>query len=97
MKRWHKKYEWVDHAQCGDSPIHTMENPNESERIEAEAICTRCIVRPECIEWALREKASSVFVAGVYLPDPSMKRELRLLYNQLQESIPSELAIVGEV
>jgi hypothetical protein len=97
MKRWHKKYEWVDHAQCGDSSIHTMENPNESERIEAEAICTRCMVRPECIEWALREKASSVFVAGVYLPDPSMKRELRLLYNQLQESIPSELAMVGEV
>ena len=97
MKRWHRKYEWVDHAKCGDSTIHTMENPNESDRIEAKVICTGCVVRPECIEWALREKASSVFVAGIYLPDPSMKRELRLLYHQLQESIPSELAMVGEV
>jgi hypothetical protein len=97
MKKWHRKYEWIDHAQCADSAVHTMENPSESDCLEARVICGRCIVRPECIEWALMENACSVFVAGIYLPDPSNKRELRLLYHQLQESIPSERELVGEV
>jgi hypothetical protein len=97
MKKWQRKDEWVELARCGDSAIHTMENPTDIDRLEAEAICGECLVRPECIEWAVREKACSVFVAGIYLPDPADKRELRLLYNQLEKSIPSERALIGEI
>jgi len=97
MRKWHRKYEWVDLARCADSAVHTMENPSDSDCLEAETICSECLVRPECIEWAIKEKACSVFVAGIYLPDPSSKRELKLLYTQLEQSIPQERTLVGEV
>ena len=96
MKTWHRKDEWVELASCGDSAIHTMENPDEMDRIEAETICGECIVRPECIQWAIMERACSVFVAGIYLPDPANKRELKLLYSQLEKSLPAERALIGE-
>jgi len=97
MKKWQRKDEWVELARCGDSAIHTMENPSDSDRLEAEAICGECLVRPECIQWAIRERACSVFVAGIYLPDPGNKRELRLIYSQLEKSIPAERALIGEI
>jgi hypothetical protein len=97
MKKWQRINEWMDLARCGDSDIHTMENPSETDCLEAKAICGECLVRPECIEWAIREKACSVFVAGIYLPDPSSKRELKLLYIQLEQSIPAERALIGDV
>jgi hypothetical protein len=97
MKKWQRKDEWVELARCGDSAIHTMENPTDIDQLEAEIICGECLVRPECIEWAVREKACSVFVAGIYLPDPANKRELRLLYNQLEKSITAERALIGEI
>jgi hypothetical protein len=97
MKTWHRKDEWVELARCGDSAIHTMENPDEMDRLEAEAICGECIVRPECIQWAIKERACSVFVAGIYLPDPANKRELKLLYSQLEKSLPAERELIGEI
>lgn len=97
MKKWHRQDEWVELSRCGDSAIHTMENPTEMDHLEAEVICGECLVRPECIQWAVRERACSVFVAGVYLPDPANKRELKLIYSRLEKSIPAERALIGEI
>ena len=96
MKTWLRKDEWVDLAVCGESTVHTMENPTELDHLDAKLICDECLVRPECIEWAIREKACSVFVAGVYLPDPQYKRELKLLYNHLLKSLPAERELRGD-
>lgn len=90
MKRWMRRDEWMDLAMCGDSEVHTTENPTELDIHEASHICDGCLVRPECIEWAIRERACSVFVAGTYLPDPGMKRELKFTYSMLQESLAEE-------
>jgi hypothetical protein len=97
MKTWYRKDEWVELAMCGESAIHTMETPDESDRKAAALICQKCLVRPECIEWAVREKACSVFVAGIYLPDPANKRELRLIYAALEKSLPAEREMIGEI
>jgi hypothetical protein len=97
MKKWRRKDEWVEIARCADSDMHTMENPSEMDKLEAEVFCGECVVRPECIEWAIRERACSVFVAGIYLPDPANKRELKLLYSQLEKSLPAERELIGEI
>ena len=97
MKKWRRKDEWVEIAMFADSDIHTMENPSDIDKLEAEVFCDECVVRPECIEWAIREKACSVFVAGIYLPDPANKRELKLLYSQLEKSLPAERELIGEI
>ena len=96
MKTWLWKDEWVDLARCAESAVHTVENPTELDHADARAICDECLVRPECIEWAIREKACSVFVAGVYLPDPQYKRELKLVYSQLSRSLPAERDLRGD-
>jgi len=97
MKKWHRQFEWIELAICGGSTLHTMENPTDADRLEAEIFCGECVVRPECIQWAIREKACSVFVAGVYLPDPANKRELKLIYSELEKSLPAERALIGEI
>jgi hypothetical protein len=97
MKTWLRRDEWVELALCTDSAVHTAENPSEVETLIAEQICSECLVRPECIEWAIRERASAVFVAGVYLPDPGEKRELKLTYNRLQKSLANERELRGPV
>jgi len=96
MKTWLRKDEWMDLAMCAESAVHTMENPTELDNSDATSICDECLVRPECIEWAIRERACSVFVAGVYLPDPQYKRELKLLYNYLSNSLPAERELRGD-
>lgn len=110
MKTWRKKYEWTSYAACADNPLHTaemvtgedLEAQDEpgvtlTDISEAQKVCQECRVRPECIEWAIREKACAVVVAGKYLPDPFFKKELRAAYNELQKSLPSELEKRGEV
>lgn len=77
-------------AMCGGSAVHTTEEPDENAYLEAARACDICQVRPECIEWAIREGACSVFVAGTYLPDPQFKRELKFTYSMLQESLAAE-------
>jgi hypothetical protein len=96
MKIWLRKDEWVELALCEGSGVHTMENPTELDKSDAKLICDECLVRPECIEWAVREKACSVFVAGVYLPDPMNKRDLKLVYSQLSKSLPAERELRGD-
>jgi hypothetical protein len=96
MKRWMRRDEWAGLSACGGSDVHTAERPSESDSALAISICARCVVRPECIEWAVREKACSVFVAGVYLPDPKHKSELKALYSRLESSIPSEQKLRGD-
>lgn len=91
MKTWRRRYEWVQFANCGGSELHTGENLNIGQVNAASKLCSDCRVRPECIEWAIREKVSTVVVAGVYLPDPIFKRELREAYIRLNESIPLEI------
>lgn len=56
----------------------------------AREICDGCTVRPECIEWALRENACGVMVAGVQLPDPVYKKELAEAYCQLKDTLSDE-------
>lgn len=90
MKRWMRRDEWMDLAMCGGSEVHTMEDPDEDDHRQAAKACDACLVRPECIEWAIREKACAVFVAGTYLPDPGMKRELKSVYSMLEQSLPAE-------
>ena len=105
MKTWHKKYEWTAYAACSDNPLHTAEygceltddamdvagfEMTEVGLRNAYRVCLGCEVRPECIEWALREKACAVVVAGVYLPDPGNKKELRAAYSELLKSLPGE-------
>jgi hypothetical protein len=92
MKTWLRRDEWMYLAACWESEVHTAEDPSPSDCDEAEAICGGCRVRPECIQWAIRDRASSVFVAGIYLPDPQFKRELRLAYKYLQGSLDQEFA-----
>lgn len=97
MKTWRRKYEWVQYALCAGSELHTGEDLTPEELVEAQRICAGCLVRPECMEWAVQEKACSVVVAGVLLPDPVFKRELRVAYNDLKKSIPGEKQVRGDV
>jgi hypothetical protein len=97
MKRWLRSDEWSGLAACGGSDLHTVENPSESQVEEAAAVCARCIVRPECIQWAVRDNACAVFVAGVYLPDPHHKKELKKVYNLLKSSLPMEFQLRGDL
>jgi hypothetical protein len=87
--------EWTELAACGGVDAHTAENPDAEQLAEAKRVCGGCLVRPECIQWALREKACSVFVAGIYLPDPKYKRELKVLYSHLESSLTRELDLRG--
>lgn len=111
MKTWRKKYEWTIYSACANSELHTAEynvgdisDPcdqpgnllNESEFERAVALCGSCRVRPECIEWALSEKACGVIVAGLHLPDPFCKKELKEAYAKLRELLPSEKVNRGE-
>lgn len=95
MKTWLRKYEWVQYALCVDSSIHTAEALTDAEVDAAAAICSACRVRPECMEWAVREKACSVVVAGVYLPDPMYRKELRAAYAELRRNLPAEFEARG--
>lgn len=110
MKTWRKKYEWTSYAACADNPLHTAEMPAGEDSdaqdqpgmviddiSEAQKVCDKCKVRPECIEWAIRENACAVVVAGRYLPDPFFKKNLRAAYNELQKALPGELKKRGEV
>lgn len=106
MKTWLRKYEWTIYAACADSDLHTAEylapDPPRVELDEeslktAVDICRECKVRPECIEWAIKEKACAVMVAGVYLPDPVFKKELRLAYQHLQKLLPVERKNRGDL
>ena len=90
MKTWKRKYEWMQLAVCAGSDLHTAETLNAEQLEEATKMCDSCKVRPECMEWALKENACSVFVAGVSLPDPAFKRELRSAYAFLKRSLPKE-------
>jgi coenzyme F420-reducing hydrogenase delta subunit len=95
MRTWQRKYEWVQLAACEGSDLHTKDDPSESEVRAAAAVCAGCKVRPECIEWALRERACGVVVAGEYLPDPMYKRELRAVYAKLRRAFPDEFEARG--
>lgn len=95
MKTWLRKYEWVQYAMCVDSPLHTAEELSDDELDAAAAICANCRVRPECMEWAVREKACSVVVAGVFLPDPMYRKELRAAYSELRRNLPAEFLARG--
>jgi hypothetical protein len=111
MKTWLKKYEWMIYAACVDNPIHTAEMGTPiggdgdwsdipgflADISEAQEVCDSCIVRPECIEWALSDNASGVVVAGVYLPDPANKKELRNAHAELRKSLPLERERRGDV
>lgn len=113
MKTWRRKYEWTAYAACVDSTLHTAEyfapeldnsgldtpafELSDRDLESAAEVCRVCRVRPECIEWAVREKACSVVVAGTYLPDPIFKRELRVAYHKLQKSLPAEREKRGDV
>lgn len=96
MKRWLRRDEWMELSYCGDSPVHTVDNPTPEQTAAAQSICGPCVVRPECIEWAIREQVSAVFVAGVYLPDPQYKKDLRVMYRRLEESLPQERQVRGD-
>jgi hypothetical protein len=96
MKMWTRRDEWVELALCVDSDIHTMENPAAEHMQLAAQLCGQCRVRPECIEWAVRESACAVVVAGTYLPDPQNKKELKSIYHQLRESLPNERKARGD-
>lgn len=90
MKMWTRRDEWIDLALCVDSDVHTAEDPDDQDIAAAAAICGQCLVRPECIEWAIRESACAVFVAGTYVPDPQFKKDLRAVYAALKQSLPQE-------
>lgn len=91
MKKWRKKYEWMQYAACVSDPRHTGEiEPFGESPIDvpglilssgdldgAARVCEGCNVRTECIKWALEENSCSVVVAGVYLPDPGFRLRLR--------------------
>lgn len=96
MKRWRKADEWVAYALCGGNDLFTAEELTDSEMVAVQKICGDCLVRPECIEWALREAACSVVVAGIPLPDPGMKKDLKKIYHRLEDSLPQERAVRGE-
>lgn len=95
MKTWTRRYEWVNFINCADSPLHTTDNLTPEEVAQAAEVCSTCQTRPECIEWALRDKACAVMVAGTYLPDPMFKRELRAAHNHLRNSLASEYEARG--
>lgn len=101
MKTWLKKYEWTSYAACADNDLHTAEYDDQFQLNplfqQAKKVCSLCTVRPECIKWALREKACGVVVAGTYLPDPIYKKELKAAYSELQKSVMFEEKIRGEV
>lgn len=61
-----------------------------------QVICSQCRVRPECIEWALQQRASAVIVAGAILPDPHFKKSLRSIHRYLRERLPYEHEARGE-
>lgn len=95
MKRWVRKDEWMELAACGGSEVHTADDPDEQQLAEAILVCAGCRVRPECIEWAVSDRACGVVVAGTYLPDPKLRRELKLLYIQLGSSLAGERELRG--
>lgn len=97
MKTWRQKYEWIQYALCEGSDLHTGENLTDEQINEAASICFACLVRPECMEWAVEEKVSSVIVAGQLLPDPMFKRELRAMYANFRKQIPDEKQARGDV
>ncbi len=96
MKLWKRADEWVAYARCGGDERFTAEELDDDTSAELYAICADCRVRPECIAMALKQKACSVMVAGVYLPDPIFKTELKAIYTELRESLPNELEERGE-
>lgn len=97
MKTWRRKYEWVQYAPCEGSELHTGENLTDEQVSQAARICFECRVRPECMEWAVEEKASAVIVAGVLLPDPMFKRDLRVMYANFRKQIPEEKTLRGDL
>lgn len=90
LKTWLTDQDWYFEAMCGGNLLHTMEDPSEDDREEAFRICDSCPVRVECIEAALREQWVSVFCAGVYIPDPKHKAEVRKVWKLLEHMLPGE-------
>jgi len=96
-KTWLKRDAWVQLALCWGSDAHTAEDPDDEQLAYAAAVCGDCPVRYECAKYAVETKMCSVVIAGVYLPDPIHKEELRMKWKQLQDSLPDELEARGEI
>jgi len=48
--------DWIDDAACADLPQH-MFFPGRGEPVSpAQAVCARCAVREECLEYAMRNR-----------------------------------------
>lgn len=96
MKTWRTKHEWMNLCNCAHDVRFTAEKLTVQDYNEVREICRDCVVRPECMQWAIREQACSVVVAGVMLPDPAAKRTLRRTYRAFAQAIPRELEARGE-
>lgn len=94
MKIWRNKFEWMGYANCLDDVRFVSESSSDDEQLET--ICDQCRVRPECIQWAVSDEVSSVFVAGVRLPDPAHKRALRAEHERLGRTYDAEVVARGE-
>ena len=94
MKTWRKQFEWMLYAGCeGDVRFISESDEDDSD---LEEICRGCSVRPECIKWATTSDVSSVFVAGVRLPDPAFKKQLRSDVERLRSTYDEALVARGD-
>lgn len=98
MKRWKTRFEWMVYARCVENPDHTSEcAPDSPEAAAAAEVCAECQVRPECISWALENQFCSVVVAGVHIPDPANKKEVRSAHTKLREILSVESRTEREI
>ncbi|WP_411828816.1 WhiB family transcriptional regulator [Mycobacterium intracellulare] len=96
IRLWDTATEWRGYANCRGDERFTAERLTAQDIVEVQQICGQCRVRPECIEWALQQRASAVIVAGAIMPDPQFKKSLRRVHRFLRDRLPYEREARGE-
>jgi WhiB family redox-sensing transcriptional regulator len=89
---------WVERGRCiGEDPDLFFpvgsSGPALAQIARAKAVCAGCLVRPECLEWALRTCQDAGVWGGL---DEEQRREIRRARRRSREAAGSdELAAVG--
>lgn len=55
--------EWLEYAACADVGVELFFPPDERSPLvaEAKAICAVCVVRAECLAWAMKNKPEGIW------------------------------------
>jgi WhiB family transcriptional regulator, redox-sensing transcriptional regulator len=79
----HDDDDWMKQAECSDKPPNMFFPNNVAGVNAAKLVCAECIVRTECLEYAIDKKVE----AGVW--GGTSERERHVIIKQRKESVPN--------